>query len=128
MPVPVAAPRPPVQQASMGSKRVVTGGNAPIVEVSNGAGRNKLAARMRRYIESTGQRVGRLTNDASFGHGKTVIFYRKGHAGTAKRLADLLPIPVRLLEAEGQAVDVRIRLGGDVLDFDSNVLMKEQRV
>lgn len=124
---PVAAPRVPVQRTSMDSDRANTG-QAPVVEVSNGAGRRKLAARMRGYFETTGQRVGRLTNDASFDHGKTVIFYRKGHTGTAKRLADLLPIPVRLQEAREQAADVRVRLGGDALDFDNNVLMKEHRV
>jgi Tfp pilus assembly protein PilF len=124
---PAHVARTPLKEASKDLKRANTG-NGPVIEVSNGAGRNKLAARMRRYIEATGQRVGRLTNDSNFGRDKTIIFYRKGHTGTAKRLADLLPIPVKLLEATGQTVDIRVRLGSDVLDFDRNVLMKEHKV
>lgn len=125
--IPVAAPRIPVEKASTGINRAAAG-YAPTIEVSNGVGRGKLAARMRGYFQSTGQRIGRLTNASRFNHDKTVIFYRKGHAETAKRLADLLPIPVRISPTEKQAIDVRVRLGNDVLEFDKNILMKEHKV
>jgi len=123
-PVPAAAPRIPVEKTSVAS----VAGIASFVEVSNGAGRRKLAARVRAYFRSTGQRIERLTNARNFNFDKTVIFYRKGHSSAAKRLADLLPVPVQLLPDNGQSVDVRVRLGSDVLEFDKNVLMKEHRV
>lgn len=126
-PAPVASPRIPVEKRQMASKRA-TRGDVPVIEISNGAGRRKLAARMRRYFRSTGKPVSRLTNARSFSHDRTVIFYRKGHAGTAKRLADLLPVPVKILPTDGTAIDVRLRLGSDVLEFDKNVLMKEYKV
>ena len=126
-PVPAAAPRIPVEKASLGSRSA--GKATPsVIEVSNGAGRRHLAARMRGYFESTGQRVVRLTNARHFNYADTVIFYREGHVETARRLADLLPVPVTMRQTDVQVTDVRVRLGSDVLEFDNNSLMNEQGV
>lgn len=98
------------------------------IEVSNGAGRRHLAARMRVYFGSVGQDVARLSNARNFNFSKTVIFYRKGHADAARRVADLLPFRVKIQQVREQDADVRVRLGHDVLEFDKNELMKNRKV
>lgn len=96
--------------------------SALTVEVSNGAGRNKLAARMRHYLEEKGLPVSFLTNAASFDNERTIIFYKPGQRQAAKRFADALPIVVELVQSDGNYADIRIRLGADILDFDKRVL------
>ena len=54
------------------------------IDVSNGAGRDKLAARIRQFYESKGLHVDYITNAASFDHGTTVIFYREGYEKKAR--------------------------------------------
>ena len=93
-----------------------------IVEVSNGAGRNKLAARMRSYLESKGKSVSYLTNAASFDNQKTVIFYKWDRRAEAEAFAKLLPVPVEFIRINEAFADIRIRLGADILEFDNNVL------
>ena len=92
------------------------------VEVSNGAGRNHLAARVRGYLESKGLNVSYLTNAASFDNARTAVFYKKGQRQAAARIAKQLPIAADLIELNENYADIRIRLGADILDFDKNVL------
>ncbi|MGH6621592.1 MAG: LytR C-terminal domain-containing protein [Alphaproteobacteria bacterium] len=92
------------------------------VEVSNGAGRNKLAARMRDYLASKGLAVSYLTNAANFKHRTTAIFYKPGNHAAAQRFAKQLPIPVELVEMNAHYADVLIRLGADILEFDRKTL------
>jgi hypothetical protein len=107
---------PPTQQAA-------THANEPLkVEISNGAGRNKLAARMRSYLTSKGLPVSYLTNAASFKNRSTAIFYKPGHRPAAERFAKQLPIAVELHEVTESYADVRIRLGADILEFDTRSL------
>lgn len=112
-------------QASAETVRGVTGKieSPPLkVEVSNGAGRNKLAARMRDYLASKGLAVSYLTNAANFKHRTTAIFYKPGNHAAAQRFAKQLPIPVELVEMNGHYADVLIRLGADILEFDRKTL------
>lgn len=95
---------------------------APRLEVSNGAGRRHMAARMRSYLARHGLEVARLTNAHSFAHQDSVIFFRPGHLGWAKQVARFLPQQVRLEERPDQPSEVRLRLGGDLLDFDLTLL------
>ena len=92
------------------------------IEVSNGAGRNKLAARMRAYLESKGFKVSYLTNAASFDNRRTTIFYKNGMRAAAERYAKQLPIPVDLVQVDYSFADIRIRLGSDILEFDRKTL------
>lgn len=92
------------------------------VEVSNGAGRNKLAARMRAYLTSRGLPVSYLTNAASFRNRTTTIFHKPGQRQAAERFAKQLPIAVELREVTDGYADIRIRLGRDILEFDSRSL------
>ncbi|MGI9386255.1 MAG: LytR C-terminal domain-containing protein, partial [Methyloligellaceae bacterium] len=93
-----------------------------VVEVSNGAGRYRLAARTRRHFESRDLPVSYLTNAASYDNITTVIFYKKGKRDLAEKFARELPISARLEEYDKQYPHVRIRLGADVLDFDKEKL------
>jgi hypothetical protein len=94
----------------------------PKVEISNGAGRNKLAARMRQFLEGKGLPVSFLTNAASFDNDRTTIFYKPGQRAVAERFAGQLPIAVELVQSNANYADIRIRLGADILDFDKRVL------
>jgi len=111
-----------------GVSRPVMAREASGIEVSNGAGRRHLAARMRTYFGTVGQRVVRLSNARHFKFSTTVIFYRKGHADTARRIAGLMPFHVRLQEARQLTNDIQVRLGHDALEFDTNILMKKEKV
>ncbi len=91
----------------------------PVIEVSNGAGRNRMAARMRAYLTSNGLTVGRITNADHFEHETTTIFYRVGLRAQAQKLAAILPIKIQLRESSALATDLRLELGRDLLSFDT---------
>jgi hypothetical protein len=91
------------------------------LEVANGAGRNRMAARMRTFLARHGVAWGRLTNAASFDHGTTEVLYRPGFAEQASRIARLLPISLAPRETQGPGPDVRLVLGHDLLPFDSRL-------
>lgn len=127
VPEPAVAQRtaPPAQQQAAASasrpapQAAASAGRAPKVEVSNGAGRNRLAARMRTYFTSKGLPASYLTNAASFKNRTTTIFYKRGHRAAAEGFAKQLPITVELQEVADGYADVRIRLGADILEFDT---------
>ncbi len=90
----------------------------PLIEVSNGTGRLSMAARIRHYLESEGLVIRRLTNADTFTHQGTTIFYRAGWKAYAEDLARLLPAAIDFEGRVGQASDIRLELGGDLLNFD----------
>ena len=94
------------------------------VEISNGAGRRGMAMRMREHLLKTGTDVGRLTNADHFAYPTSAIFYRPGFEDSAAVFSHVLPVRVDLIEDDRQHSDVRLRLGGDLLDFDSRLLTK----
>jgi len=94
---------------------------SPVIEVSNGAGRSQMAFRVSQFFDSQGLSAKRLTNAAHFRHQDTVIFYRREWLREAQKLAACLPIEVRLEAAPEQKPDIRIRLGGDLLNFDQGL-------
>ena len=94
------------------------------VEVSNGAGRNGMAARFREFLDSHGLFVRRLTNDRTFANARTTIFYRSGHEEGAREIANLLSAPVGLEVADLDRCDVRVRLGRDLLWFDREITQR----
>jgi hypothetical protein len=106
-----------------GTKAEVAGVARASVEMSNGAGRNFLARRLGSYFGTKGLRVDRLTNAKHFNHGVTTIFYRKGYLVEAMRYNNELPFMVELKMTETIESDIRIRLGRDILVFDSATLM-----
>jgi hypothetical protein len=104
----------------------VTGG-LPLVEVSNGTGRLDMAARIRDYLKEKGIAVKRLTNAENFRHQETVIFYRSGWRAYAEDLARMLPAVIDLDRRPGQESDVRLELGGDLLEFDGGLYYAVKR-
>ena len=90
----------------------------PLIEVSNGTGRRSMAARVRGYLETEGLVIRRLTNADTFTHQQSTIFYRAGWKAYAEDLARLLPAAIDLEDGVGQTSDIRVELGGDLLDFD----------
>ncbi|MEE9300694.1 MAG: LytR C-terminal domain-containing protein, partial [Alphaproteobacteria bacterium] len=92
--------------------------DGPRIEIANGVGRLETAARLDLYLEAKGVYVGALTNDARFDHETTVIFYSEGFEGEAAALARLLPFEAAIEPESTQAVDIRVRLGSDMLGFE----------
>jgi tetratricopeptide (TPR) repeat protein len=90
------------------------------LEVSNGAGISRLATRTARRLAQMGAEVARVTNYPVFGQQRTEIHYRDGHAESAKRLGERLPVDARLVSTEGLRGDVDIRLvvGRDMVAGD----------
>jgi tetratricopeptide (TPR) repeat protein len=90
-----------------------------LVEISNGAGRNKLAARTRQFMGQEGVKVGRLTNAENFNFASSTIYYRKGYGDKAREIAGLFPMPINVEAIKEQRSHIRILLGADSLDFDT---------
>ncbi len=99
----------------------------PVIEVSNGTGRLSMATRIREYLEDRGIVVRRLTNADDFRHMETTIFYRDGWRAYAEDLAHLLPAVIDLEGRVGQFSDIRLELGGDLLDFDRGLYYAVKR-
>ncbi len=99
----------------------------PLVEVSNGTGRLDMAARIRDHLEAKGIVVKRLTNAEHYRHQETIIFYRSGWRAYAEYLARMLPAVVDLDGRPGQDSDVRLELGGDLLEFDRGLYYAVKR-
>lgn len=96
-----------------------------VIEVANGTGRRSMAARMRSYLETTGIDVARLTNADHYRHFETTIYYRAGWHKTAKDVSFLLPAFVDLAVDEEMRSDIRIELGGDLLNFDYHLYLSD---
>lgn len=92
-----------------------------VFEVSNGAGRRSMAARMKTFLAGTGITVARLSNAPHFRHMQSSIFFKPGRSEEAQLLADVLPIEVSLIETSSQRADIRLELGGDLLKFDAKL-------
>ena len=90
----------------------------PLVEVSNGTGRLTMALRMSGFLEAEGLDVVRLTNAEHYSHRETIVFYRDGWLEAAGTVAAVLPAEVDLQSDSDQQADIRIELGGDLLNFD----------
>jgi hypothetical protein len=91
------------------------------LEVANGAGRTRMAARMRSFLAGHDLARGRLANAASFDHARTEILYQPGFADQAWRIARLLPVALEPRETPAPGADVRLVLGHDLLPFDSRL-------
>ncbi|MCW5751204.1 MAG: tetratricopeptide repeat protein [Alphaproteobacteria bacterium] len=114
-----AAPEKPVAARSSG---------APVIEISNGAGRNGLAARTRDWLRAEGIAVQRLTNADHFNHHETTIYFRAPWQELAARLADLMPVGVTLRQQDDLRSGIRLELGADFLRHDDGqtVITKEK--
>ncbi len=94
------------------------------LEISNGAGRLHMAARMRRYLVVHGMSNSRLTNAKSFNNQVSVLYFKPGHMATAKSLSGVLPVRPDLRRNATLQTDLRLVLGGDLLSFDRGLISK----
>ncbi|MCZ6814177.1 MAG: tetratricopeptide repeat protein [Alphaproteobacteria bacterium] len=94
------------------------------LEISNGAGRLHMAARMRRYLVGHGMSNSRLTNAKSFNNQVSVLYFKPGHMANAKSLSGVLPVPPDLRRNAVLGSDLRLVLGGDLLSFDRGLISK----
>jgi Tfp pilus assembly protein PilF len=93
-----------------------------VLEISNGAGRLAMAARMEQHLESLNIPLVNLTNAMSFTNRKTVLYFKPGFEGAAMRLSLSLPLRPELRRNPALAPDLRLVLGGDMLDFDGQLI------
>ncbi|MDX1485889.1 MAG: tetratricopeptide repeat protein [Alphaproteobacteria bacterium] len=96
------------------------------LEVSNGAGRLNMAARMGRYLVSHGLGDPQLTNAKSFTNMISVLYFRPGYIANAKSLSQLLPVSPRLKQNAEMPTHLRLVLGGDLLAFDRDLIQKSE--
>ena len=82
--------------------------------------------RVGEFLEDRGFPNLRLTNAEHFGFTATTIYYRDGWLDQARRITAALPAELLLEAAPDQAVDIRIRLGGDLLIFDRELFYVER--
>jgi tetratricopeptide (TPR) repeat protein len=98
---------------------------AASVEVSNGYGRRRMAARMARYLGGEGFGRARLTNQKAFDRETSVIYCRAGYEAWARQLAGRLPLQVPIVaRKETGRSDVVLVLGADLSDFDRELLAR----
>lgn len=109
--VAVAAPKNPVIQSDY----------KPTLEVSNGAGVQGMAARMRAYLKRVSYGVNYLTNAQHFEFQKSTLFYAPGHREAAEAFVKELPIIVHLQESRQLHTDLKLRLGHDAQLFDTQL-------
>lgn len=115
----VAAPATPASPAAGASPMERMRSFA--LEVANGNGINKLAARFRSILSAEGFPAARLTNLKPFNQPRTVIYYRSGHRVAAAQLKDRLSTMntgAFLLITESKQLpshtDVKLVLGKDL--------------
>jgi hypothetical protein len=94
-----------------------------VVEISNGAGRDRMATRFRSYLQARGFANLRVSNDKSFRNHATVVYYREGYREAADLVARELPFSATLERADDLTVHVRVLLGGDFLEWDRRQLI-----
>ena len=100
----------------------------PLIEVSNGAGRDGMAARLGDYLTDRGLPAKRLTNADSFDREQTTIYYSEGWRVYAMGLASLLPAGVALASFEDGRSDIRIEIGRDLMGFDGDLIAERSVV
>lgn len=98
-----------------------------MIEISNGTGRRRMAARFRGYLAGSGVTMGGLTNADHFSHMETTIYFRVGFREQATNLSALFPVDIDLAQMDEQRADVRIELGGDLLEFDRKTLYPKEK-
>ena len=97
-----------------------------LVEISNGAGRLKMAARMGRYLVGHGVPNSRLTNADSYTNKVSVLYFKPGQIANAKSLISVLPVHPNLRRNAALETNLRLVLGGDLLEFDRDLISESK--
>lgn len=96
------------------------------VEISNGNGVRRMAARVGNYLKKKGIKVTRLTNAEHFNFGDTMIYYHWDHLQEAFKIAREIPgyqNMEKLNRSGPKSVKIKVRIGKDLVPYDE--LFKE---
>jgi hypothetical protein len=96
-----------------------------VLEISNGAGRLAMAARMEEHLKSLNIPLINLTNAMSFTNKKSVLYFKPGFEAAAMRISLVLPLRPELRRNPALVPDLRLVLGGDMLDFDRQLIARK---
>jgi Tfp pilus assembly protein PilF len=91
------------------------------VEISNGNGVNRMAARVGNYLKKKGIKVTRLTNAENFNFDETIIYYHWDHLQDAFKVAQEIPGSQnmeKLRTSDQKSVKIKVRLGKDLVLYD----------
>jgi hypothetical protein len=91
------------------------------LRISNGAGQDDLARKFAAFISARGFAPDFVTNAGSFDYEKSYVFYNPGLLSTAQKIAEMIPVPVKLVEASRGSGGVEIILGSDLIGFDARL-------
>jgi len=91
------------------------------VRISNGTGRNLMAARFAGYLSGHGLKVRALANATNFNYRQSILYYNPDQRDFAVSLSHLLPFPIRLTPASKGSGGIEIVLGFDLLAFDDGL-------
>jgi len=91
------------------------------VEISNGNGVNRMAARIGNYLSKKGVKITRLTNAEHFNYEETMIYYPWGHLQDAFKIAQEIPgyqNMERLRAPDQKNEKIKVRIGKDLVPYD----------
>ena len=91
------------------------------VEISNGNGVNRMAARVGNYLSKKGVKITRLTNAEHFNYEETMIYYPWGHLQDAFKIAQEIPgyqNMERLKTPDQKSGKIKVRIGRDLVPYD----------
>jgi hypothetical protein len=90
-----------------------------LMEVSNGVGRYRMAARMGHYLSTQGFCLSRLSDANVLGQPISRVFYSSGFENQARLIIEALPNNIPMEKDDNLSSNIRLVLGKDLLKFDS---------
>ncbi len=91
------------------------------LRISNGAGSEDLANRFAAFISERGFVPDYVRNANNFNYEQSYVFYNPGLLAAAQKIAETIPVPVKLVEASQGSGSVEVILGSDLIGFDSRL-------
>jgi hypothetical protein len=88
------------------------------VRIANLTGRARMARRFAQYLGGQGMAAHHLINVQYDNRRQSTIYYSRGLEGAAKALAQLVPVPVRILALPNDYRTVELMLAPDLEEFD----------
>jgi hypothetical protein len=88
------------------------------LRISNGSDRDDLARSFAGYISERGFAPDFIANARSSDYKISYVFYNPGLLSAAEEIAEMIPVPVKLIEASRGFGNVEVVLGSDLIDFD----------
>jgi hypothetical protein len=89
-----------------------------LMEVLNGVGRARMAARFGHYLSSQGFCMTKLRDAEMFGQTISKIYYSSGFENQATQVIEALPGNIAMEKNDNMTGNIRLVLGSDLLNFD----------